>query len=54
MSLNILYMNRNYLTEWFVLDEGEDGNIPDGAPEESHEGVQHPAVLLHLDITVRK
>ena len=33
------------LTETLVLDEGEDGDVPHGSPEETDEGVKDPGVL---------
>lgn len=34
------------LTKGFVFDEGEDGNVPDGSPEEVDQTVQDPALVL--------
>ena len=33
------------LTQRLVLDEGEDGHVPHGPPEEPNEAVKHPLVL---------
>ena len=40
-------LDRFELTQRLLLDEGEDGDVPNGPTEEADQGVEHPIVVGH-------